>query len=177
MQTFEEVYAESAERIYRFIYFRTHHKETAEDLTQVTFMKALEKWHQYQGDKGPVLAWLYQIARNTVTDHYRAFKPVGDIENVFDLSSDEDFVEDLKGSENAERVRTALAKLKPAQRELVLLRVWDELSFKEISALLGKTEASLKMSFYRSLGELQGLLVLLLALLLLYSFQLHLLHG
>ncbi len=175
---FDQVYTDYAERIYRFIYYRTHHKETAEDLAQVTFMKALDKWEQYNTEKGPIGAWLYQIARNVVVDHYRSFKPTGDIEDVFDLSSDEDFVSDLKNDENAERVRKALAGLKAPQRDLILMRVWDELSFKEIAALLGKTEASLKMTFYRSLTDLRDQLALLiLFLLLLYSLQSTVLHG
>jgi DNA-directed RNA polymerase specialized sigma24 family protein len=73
-EQFTEVYDLYASRIYQFIYYKTYHKETAEDLTSSTFLRAFENLHQFNPERGSIGAWIYQIARNLVTDHYRAKK-------------------------------------------------------------------------------------------------------
>ncbi|MFA5842804.1 MAG: RNA polymerase sigma factor [Candidatus Gracilibacteria bacterium] len=169
-QTFTKRYEEFAQKIYAFIYYRTQDRATAEDLTSQTFLKALEKWESFDLDKGSFKSWIYKIARNTICDHYRELKPQDNIENVFDLADEKNFIDELKKEEVAERVKKALSALTQAQREVVLMRVWDELPYKEISIVLGKTEASLKMAFKRALIDLQKQLIVMTALLAFFIF-------
>ena len=164
-QTFTKLYEEFAQKIYAFIYYRTQDKATAEDLTSQTFSKALEKWESFDLDKGSFKSWIYKIARNTICDYYRERRPHDDIENIFGLTDEKNFIDELKKEEVVERVKKALFVLTPAQREVVLMRIWDDLPYKEISIILGKTEASLKMSFKRALTDLQKQLVVMTVLL------------
>jgi len=90
LEKFSWLYDKYIKKIYDFIYFKTTHKETAEDLTSQTFFKALEKIKTFNSDKGTFSAWLYQIARNTVIDHYRTMKKTVDIDDVWDMAEDQD---------------------------------------------------------------------------------------
>lgn len=158
---FSSFYEEFAQPVYAFLYYRTRDKAVAEDLTSQSFLKALEKFERFDESKGGFKPWIFQIARNTLVDHYRAAEPTRDLESAFDLAGDEDVEDDVKRSELRERVQKALTCLNDKQRDIVLMRLWDELSFKEIAALVSKTEASIKMTFYRALQDVEKQLALL----------------
>lgn len=151
---FGQIYDEYIKKIYGFIYSKTMHKEVAEDLTSATFLKAVEKIQSFNADTN-FSAWLFTIARNSVIDHFRTQKRNLDIDDFWDLDCGEDFAENFANQEILREVRNYLKKLRPEQRELVLMRVWGNMSFKEISAATGKSEGSLKMAFSRILGEMK----------------------
>jgi len=152
---FDQFYDKYINKIFNFIYYKTHHKETAEDLTSETFIKALNKLDMFNENKGSFSTWIYQIARNTVIDFYRTKKDSINIEDVWDLSTDEDILRDLDTAKRLEDVKEYLKTLKSEQREIVILRVWEEMSYKEISEAMGKSEASCKMAFSRTIKILK----------------------
>lgn len=154
-EQFGVLYDKYIKKIYDFIYYKTHHRETAEDLSSRVFMKALEKIDGFDLKRGTFQAWVYRIARNTVIDHYRAAKFEANIEDVWDLSSDYDLERDLDAKTKLEKVRKYLAKLKSTERDIVIMRVWQGLSHKEIAAAIGKSEAGVKMVFSRTMGKLR----------------------
>jgi RNA polymerase sigma-70 factor, ECF subfamily len=156
VEAFSELYDQYVEKIYNFIYYRTHHKETAEDLTSLVFTKALENSQSFNSQKGSLNSWLYQIARNSIIDHYRTFKFAEGIESAFDVSSNVNIEKDTDVTLQMEKARQYLNKLPKEAREVVIMRVWDGLSYKEIADLTGKSEASLKMLFSRSLSRIQA---------------------
>jgi|SRR5690606_26119333 len=164
---FGKLYELYVRKIYDFIYYKTHHKETAEDLTSQTFFKALEKIRTFKTERGSFNSWIYQIARNIVTDHYRSSKTNLNIDDIWDLHNDDDVERDADTRLQLEKVHSYLQKLKPEQREILLLRLWNDLSFKEIAEIVGKSEANCKMIVHRALGKLQT--DLLIALILLFS--------
>jgi RNA polymerase sigma-70 factor, ECF subfamily len=153
---FAKLYEAYVQPVYRFIYYKTHHRETAEDITSATFMKALEKIQTFNPNKASFKTWLYQIARNNVIDHYRSHKESMDIDDVWDLNTGENLETDTDTKMKLDSVREYLKKLKPEQREIVVLRVWDGRSFQEIAEITGKTEASCKMMFKRTVDKLRG---------------------
>lgn len=156
LDQFALLYDEYINKIYRFIFFKTHHKETAEDLASTVFIKALENIKKYDSAKASFSVWLYSIARNTVIDHYRTGKDTVDIDGLLDLSSDElNIADKIDIDAKISEVREYLKKLTPEQREIVVLRVWEGLSYKEISAILGKSENSSKVMFSRVMSELR----------------------
>ncbi len=154
-EEFGQLYDKYIKKIYDFVYYKTHHKETAEDLTSQSFMKALEKISSFDCDKGTFQAWLYQIARNTVIDYYRTKKSDLDIEDVWDLSDDEDLERDFDTKQKLEKVEKYLKKLKAQQREIVIMRVWQGMSYQEIAEVLDKSEDSCKMMFSRTIRRLR----------------------
>jgi RNA polymerase sigma-70 factor (ECF subfamily) len=157
---FSAVYDSHAEKIYRFIYYKTLHRETAEDLTSHTFLNALEHMDQYDPVKGSVTVWLYRIARNLVIDHFRKKRPTLDIDDAWDLASGDDPAKDVHDSMQIDEIKAALGKLPREQRDIVILRIWEDLPYKEIAGIMEKSESACKMMFSRVIAKLKEELTL-----------------
>ena len=155
LENFSELYDNYVRRIYDFIYFKTYHNETAEDLTSQVFIKALEKIATYKEAKGSFNSWLYKIAGNTVIDHYRTNKKESNIEDIFDLAEDNDLVLDLDVKANLFQVKSYLKKLKPQQRNILIMRLWQNIPYSEIASSLNISEAACKMAYSRTIRQLR----------------------
>ncbi len=153
--TFGEVYDQHVRELFSFIYYKTHHKETAEDLTSQVFTKALDKIDQFDPNKGTIRSWLYEIARNTVVDHYRTAHPQQSIEDAWELPSTDDLFGKADVAVTFDRVRPYLQSLSLEQREIITMRIWQEMSYTEIAEALGKSEASCKMAYSRGIAVLR----------------------
>lgn len=171
MTAFTELYDLYVGPIYRFIFYKTRHKETTEDLTSVTFMKAIESIHKFDSKKASFRTWLYQIARHSVIDHYRTSHPSKNIEDAWDLHSDDDPEAKADLALKLESVKKVLAGLSAEQREVVMLRVWGDLGFKEIAQITGRSEAACKMNFKRTVEKLGKNFALFPLLLILLKFH------
>lgn len=163
-EKFGELYERYVEKIYQFLYYRTFSRETAEDLVSQTFFKALRNLEKFQGEN--FSAWLYRIARNNLIDHYRTDKHNLSLETIWDLKEEKDWEIALDNKQKLEEVKKLLQKFSPEQQEIILLRVWDDLPYKEIAKILEKSEASCKMMFSRAIKELKGQMPVLIILLL-----------
>lgn len=172
-ERFAVLYDRYVKKIYNFIYYRTHHKETAEDITSQVFLKAVRGIQSFRLEDSSFSAWLYTIARNAVIDHYRTEKKEYAIEDAWGLSGDEDIEGDVDARLKLQQVKKYLRTLEPHERELLLLRFWDELSYKEISEITGKTEAGLKMSVSRALRRLRQNLPALISLIFFFKFHIY----
>lgn len=137
--------------IYKFIFYKTMHRESAEDLTSQVFFKVLEKLNSFDAEKSSFRTWLYTVARNTVIDHYRLQKKEKNIDDFWDLASNEVVDELVDNRLQLSKVQEILKDLKAEQREIVLLRVWQGMSYKEIAEVTGRTEAACKMTYSRAM--------------------------
>jgi len=155
-EEFGQLYDKYIKKIYDFVYYKTQHKETAEDLVSQVFMKALRKINSFKASQGTFQAWLYQIARNTVIDHYRSQKHDRNIEDVFDLASNSDIARDTEAKIKLEAVKKYLSGLKSEQRDIIIMRVWQGMSYSEISQAMNKSEAGCKMMYSRAIGRLRN---------------------
>lgn len=153
---FGQLYEAYVKKIYDFVYYKTYHKETAEDIVSAVFMKALENIGRFKAERGSFAAWVYGIARHAVIDHFRGRKPEIPAEDVWDIPDSHDFAADIENKDQLESVRRHLSKFKPAHREIVILRLWQGLSYKEISEITGASEANCKMIFSRIIGKLRS---------------------
>jgi RNA polymerase sigma-70 factor (ECF subfamily) len=154
-EAFGVLYDRYLDPIYRFIYYKTFAKETAEDLTSDTFHKALKKINSFDAEKGNFSSWLYRIARNSVIDYYRTNKSALPLDDVFDVGVDERTSETLDAISQLEKVTAYLQTLNAKQREIITLRIWEDRSYKEIAELVGGSEDSVKMAFSRSIRDLR----------------------
>ncbi|HMB65796.1 MAG TPA: sigma-70 family RNA polymerase sigma factor [Patescibacteria group bacterium] len=152
-ESFGLLYDAYIQKIFNFIYYRVGSREIAEDLTSQTFFKALKKIKKFQGEY--FSAWLFRIARNTVIDHYRTSRPTDNIDEFFDLRSHKDLEAEVDTKRTLEEVKNFLKTLKKEQEEVVIMRVWEGLSYKEIAEVIGKSEANCKMIFSRALNSLR----------------------
>jgi RNA polymerase sigma-70 factor, ECF subfamily len=152
---FGVLYDRYLDKIYRFIYYKTFSKEVAEDLTSDVFHKALTKIGSFDNEKGNFSAWLYRIARNSVIDHYRTKKNDVPIDDTFDVGVDERTPETLDAIAELGHVTKYLETLNAKQREIIMLRVWEEKSYREIAEIVGGTEDAVKMAYSRSIRDLR----------------------
>ena len=157
-----------AKKIYSFIYCKTFHKQDAEDLTAETFLKALDKIKKFDLQKGNFSSWLYQIARNNVVDHYRQKKSYFPVDDAWDIKDNSDIEKDVNLKEKIEKVKQYLEALSAEQREIIVLRVWQDLPYKEIAEITGKSEPAVKMAFSRAIKTLQKEMSLCLLLILFF---------
>ena len=157
LDQFTLIYDKYFKKIYSFIYYRTCYQDYAEDICSQTFMKALENISKYNPEKGPFVAWLYCIARNLIIDHFRS--NVGkdaDIESFWDIKSNDNVEMSVKNNLKIQEVKRYLDKLKPEQKEIILMRIWDEMSFKEIAAMTNKSEENCKVIFCRGMKVIRN---------------------
>lgn len=154
-EAFGELYEAYLRPIYNFIYFKTHHRETAEDLASQVFMKAYRSVSKFSAEKGTFQAWVYQIARRTVIDHYRSTKQTMNIDDVWDLDSGENIETDVENRILLESVKNYIRDLPSEQRDVIIMRIWQEMSYAEIAEVMNKSEASCKMIFSRSIKKLK----------------------
>lgn len=151
---FGMLYEAYVKKVYDFAYFRIGNKETAEDVTSAIFIKIMKNIAKYDQSKGSFLSWVLKISRNHIIDHYRTKKEAYSLEG--EESSDDGAHK--KETENAilhDQAMELLKRLKPEHKDIVIMRVWDELSYAEISAVIGKSEAAAKMSFKRAVESLR----------------------
>ncbi len=167
---FGMIYDQYIRYIYNFVFFKTHNKEIAEDLTSQTFFKALNSMSSVDPSKS-FLSWLYKIAQYIVIDHYRKSSRENNSRQIMDDEWDApdtsiDIVGDLDTARDIERMKKYLKKLSSEERDIIIMRIWQDLSYQEIALIVGKTESSCKMMYSRSLKKMRDLLPLAVFLLL-----------
>ncbi len=170
MDSFQEIYKDSVQKVYKFLVRLTGNPELAEELTSETFFRAFLHIGSFQG-KCSIDTWLCQIAKNCYYKELRRRKKFGgdrDFEKAFwkeeeaficgEKEQDKGFVEE--GFEAAEEreiilsLHKILHTLSEPYREVFSLRVFGELQFKEIAAIFGKSESWAKMTYYRAKAKI-----------------------
>jgi RNA polymerase sigma-70 factor (ECF subfamily) len=143
--------------IYRFVVVKVGSREEAEDITHHVFLSAWQKVRTYKHRGHPFSSWLYQIARNTVIDHYRSRRDDISLDKLDPESSiipaGAQF--DLSIKLQLEKVYVAIKELKPDYQDVVILRFIEDLPLKEVSAILKKSEGAVKLAQHRAIKELK----------------------
>lgn len=150
------MYDEHVWRVYGFCAYRLGDRDTAEDLTQATFERALRAWSRFDPRRASVSTWLLAIARNLLIDHYRR-----DRSSLTD-PIDERLAPAVPGPEErltvSPELLSALARLSERDREVLALRFGGDMTGPEIADLLNLTLANVQQILSRSLRRLRGLL-------------------
>ncbi|MCX7549755.1 RNA polymerase sigma factor [Xanthomarina sp. F2636L] len=129
------------QRIYSFIYSKVYDKDVAEDIFQDTFIKVIKtlKRGKYN-EEGKFLPWVMRIAHNLVIDHFRKntrmpkFSNTGDF-NIFSVLSDStlDAEKSIIKEQVESDIRKVIEELPEDQKEVLMMRMYRDMSFKEIS--------------------------------------------
>jgi RNA polymerase sigma-70 factor (ECF subfamily) len=159
-RSFGVLYERYLDEIYRYVYFKVGNKQTAEDITEETFIKtweSLSRIYRSDGQIDNLRAWLYRIARNLVIDFYRKNKAEtieGSTTPAIIQSPEETAIE----QEETSRILSALQKLKPDFQQIVILRLINDLSHKEIASIIGISEAHSRILLYRALKKMKEIM-------------------
>ena len=150
-------------RLLRYLIYLCGHRELAEDLFQETWIRVLERGHQYDG-KHEFSTWLYAVARNLTLDYLRKKSPV----SLDGLMEDEDHApfepadprptawHVAQQHEQAERINAALIGIPAEYREAVVLRFHEGMALDEIATVTGAPVGTVKSRLYRGLDLLMA---------------------
>lgn len=149
------LYDELLPKVYGFFMARVRNQEVAEDLTHDIFVKLIEKVETFDPEKGRFTVWFWQVTRRYLIDYYRVKKEVPF--STFE-DNDGDHVEEMGGStEPADmevrweyrELRSFVASMNEHEKELFEMRFVAEMSYRDIAAVLGKAENTLRVEALR----------------------------
>lgn len=154
-QAFVVLYRRYVDRVFSYFAWRFGWSD-AEDLTADVFTRALKARTGFKRGKA-WRPWLFGIARNRALEHSRYRGRNGPLAK---MSNDEESVPgpaaEVEAAERAQAVRMAVSELSDSQREIVELRFWAGLSYREVAEILGGTEGSLRVQVHRILRTLKA---------------------
>ena len=150
MKEFELLFRHRYPLIYRYLLSLCGNEELAAELTSETFYQAYLHIGQFRGDS-KVETWLCQIAKHAF---YKEQKRRSRQSAWTEQEDSVSFVDTLSDKDQALRLYQQLHQLNEPYREVFMLRVFGELSFKEIAAVCGKSESWAKVTFYRAKDKL-----------------------
>lgn len=155
-EAFSEIYRRHYDAIYAYLSYRLGDAVAAEDLTSEVFVRLVEKIPNFTYRGRPILAWLYTIARNLLTDYHRQSGS-----EVY-VPLDEQWVaatpnpaRTVERRLERECLARALRHLSDSYQQVILLRFIQSLSHAETAAILGKTENATKVLQHRALKALR----------------------
>jgi len=147
--------------LFGFFYQRSGHVSLSQDQVQNVFLRVLRYRHNYRGD-GEFRTWLFHIARNVHYDHYRKkrIRHTDDVDEWKDQLADDGASppQQLIRAEEKQHLKTALQRLDPEKREVLLLAKLQGMPYREIGELLGCSEGAVKVRVFRALKELKEVL-------------------
>jgi len=158
-EKFSQLYDSCAEKIYRFVFLRVNSKELAQDLASEAFAKC---WESFKKDPDGIdnpRAFLYKIAKNLVADHYRRDSKIQTVspdcvESQL-VDTKVDFEQKAVVASDMEAVRRALATLNEDYQNAIVWRYLDDLSIKEVSHLLDRSEEATRVLLHRAMKDLR----------------------
>lgn len=158
-EAFAEIYRLHSQRVYRHICYVTGDPHEADDLTNETFIQAWKSIASYEYRGVPIEHWLLKIGHRMATHHLKRRKPTQDIENVrLEDSADRQPERLLEVASEVATLRAAVLKLPEVQRQVILWRFIEGMSYEEVAGMLGKSSGAIRVVQFRALRQLRDLL-------------------
>ena len=163
-EQFSQIYDQYIEKIYRFVYLKVNSQEIAEDITSKVFLKGWEAYSEIRNPKSEIRntgAFLYQIARNSVIDHYRekGRSKVVSSDNSAQLADPSMGAHERAVlSADMDMIKLAMQKLKGDYQDIIIWHYLDDMPIAEIAQTIGKPAGTVRVMLHRGLKELKGLI-------------------
>lgn len=160
-RSFDVLYDHYFPRVYGYVYKRTSHRESAEDIVSATFLKVFSKLHTYSKKDCGFGAWVFRIATNELIDYYRrqGRKKETVLDETVEAMPDTAPapLETVAQQEDARRVRAVLKELPERYQQVLYLKFFSDLSHAEMAAALGVSVNNVGVLVYRSLEKFHKL--------------------
>ncbi len=157
-EAFAEAYDAYADSLYRFVFYRVATPETAEDITADLFLRVFQHLTNNEIKVQNLRAYLYQTARNLIADHYRLKNEDISLDDLVEVGNSQIEEDNIEQIFNLQEIESALLKIKPEFREVIVLAHIEGFSHKEIGEILDKTPAATRVILHRALAELRKIL-------------------
>ena len=153
---FSKIYDRYIDKIYRFIFFKVNSQEIAQDLTSETFLRGWESFKNGNKIENPQ-AFLYQIARNLVTDHYREKGRTQVVSAEYAQLTDphQNLEEKAMLRSDLNMIRLALTNLPDNYQNVIIWHYLDDLPIPEVAVLLDRSEEATRVLLSRALAALR----------------------
>ncbi len=155
---FEQIYLQLAGELYTYVYGQCREVATAEDIVANVFLRAWRSARAYRVGSMQFRRWIFTIARNEVRDYWRSSQRTVPL---FDMDFSDDRPAE-QGSDPAHAriaVRRALNALTEDQRQVVVLRYFNNKSHKEIAHVLGKREGAVRALLLRAMRHMRKVMI------------------
>ncbi len=152
MQSMDNIYQSYAMTVYKYLLTLCRNDDLAEELTQETFYQAIKSINRFDGSCH-ISTWLCAIAKNQFLSYQRKHPKTAELE-VYDATVGSAEDETIAYESRVELLRRLHLCPEP-YREILYLRIFGNLSFKEIGDILGKTENWSRVTFYRGKEKLR----------------------
>lgn len=169
---FVKIYEAQKLKVYGYILYKVRSQSVAEDITSNVFLKLLKELQTNRGILDYAVPWVYRVASNEIIDHFRNSyynktnseseisakvsenqESEGDVD-VF-VAEYKDVLSQMAKDEQEQLVLSSLKELRAEDQEVIELRLFQELPFKEIGVILESTEAAAKMKYGRAIEKLK----------------------
>lgn len=155
-EAFGELYDRHVVRVYRHIYYMLGNQAEAEDLTAQTFLRAWEAIDRYQVRGAPFVSWLLRIAHNLGVSYLRSRRESSQLhDGIVDDTLRRDPESSYEQTADEELVREAILKLREEQRQVIILRFIEDLDYREVAEIIGKSVAAIRVIQHRALQSLR----------------------
>ena len=155
-EAFGELYDRHVVRVYRHIYYMVGNAAEAEDLTAQTFLRAWEAIPRYQVRGAPFVSWLLRIAHNMGVSYLRSKRESSQLhDGIVDDKMRRDPESAYEQTAEEELVRAAILKLREEQRQVIILRFIEDLDYREVAEIIGKSVAAIRVIQHRALNALR----------------------
>ena len=156
----EQMVAQYSPVLYRFAYYQLQDAMLAEDLVAEVFVRVVEKVDGYVQGSTPFQAWLFRIARNLITDHYRSVKRRPQVSFEQWLAAEpgaepgrcDSAIDDLP---LREELQAGLRVLTEEQRQVIILHAIEGWDMPQVAQILGRSLPSVKSLYYRGIDSLR----------------------
>lgn len=154
--SFSLIYEQFIDRIYRFVFHKTMDDTITEDIVSDVFFKALKNMEKFSwGTEQELSSWLYRIAHNSVIDYYRTKKEHSDLEIIEEThGTSPNYTGQIDDSITLENILRYLDTIPKEQKNILIMRIWDDLSYKEISVITGKSVDACKKTVSRIMSQI-----------------------
>jgi RNA polymerase sigma-70 factor (ECF subfamily) len=161
-EAFGELYDRHVVRVYRHLYYMVGNQAEAEDLAAQTFLRAWEAIDRYQVRGAPFVSWLLRIAHNLGVSHLRSKKESSQLhDGIVDDKMRIDPESSYMQTADEELVREAILRLREEQRQVIMLRFIEDLDYREVAEIIGKSVAAIRVIQHRALNALRKQMKLL----------------
>jgi RNA polymerase sigma-70 factor (ECF subfamily) len=149
---FSPIYQAYVQRVYAFCLRRSATPQDAEDLCSQVFIRALKGLSSYRG--GMVSAWLFQIARNVIANHYRGQKVIISIEDI-EIPLADKTSEPIESYQDRQILSDLIKGLSEHKQLLLSLSLDAGLTSAEIGAIVGKKPEAVRVELHRVIKQLR----------------------
>lgn len=155
MTEFEKIYREYFSDVFLYVMSLSSNKQIAEDITSETFFKAMKALDSFKYNCD-IRVWLCQIAKNCYFSYLRKKKKFVEMDVMIEQTDTVNLELSLIDSELSEKTHAILHDLEEPYKEVFMLRVFGELSFKQIAKLFGKTENWACVTYHRARNKIEN---------------------